>query len=120
MSRPQRWSEGKHAHGRAVCVCVCVCIRARKRAGVLAAPPRRRVPRTLATLQARVEQLLVLLARALGRCRAEPELLLPLGRVAMQLMPLEGGGEGLALLQLQAAGAHCQGEGVVLALDEAL
>ena len=63
----------------------------------------------LVTLQGRVELVLSLLARALGRCRCEPELVLPLGRVAMQTMPLEGGsggggggGEGLALLQLQA------------------
>lgn len=67
------------------------------------------MPRALLALQGRVEQLLSLLARALGRCRAEPELLLPLGRVAMQLMPLEGGGEGLALLQLQAAGGGAAG-----------
>ncbi|KAI8475824.1 MAG: hypothetical protein J3K34DRAFT_517001 [Monoraphidium minutum] len=63
-----------------------------------------KAPRGLAALQGRVEVLLSLLSRALGRCRAEPELLLPLGRVAMQTMPLEVGGEGLALLQLQAAG----------------
>lgn len=63
-----------------------------------------RVSRALLALQGRVELLLSLLARTLGRCRCEPELLLPLGRVAMQVMPLDGGGEGLALLQLQSAG----------------
>ncbi|KIZ01862.1 hypothetical protein MNEG_6096 [Monoraphidium neglectum] len=62
-----------------------------------------KVTHALAALQGRVELLLSLLSRALGRCRAEPELLLPLGRVAMQVLPLEGAGEGLALLQLQAA-----------------
>ena len=64
----------------------------------------RRMSHALLSLQGRIEVLLVLLPRALAACRCEPELLLPLARVAMQTLPLEGGGEGLALLQLQAAG----------------
>lgn len=68
------------------------------------APNPARMSAALGTLQGRVEVLLSLLSRALAHCRAEPELLLPLARVAMQTLPLEGGGEGLTLLQLQAAG----------------
>jgi hypothetical protein len=62
------------------------------------------VSHALLALQGRIEVLLSLLPRALAACRCEPELLLPLARVAMQTLPLEGGGEGLALLQLQASG----------------
>lgn len=68
-----------------------------------------RSSKPLAALQCHVEQLLMLMSRAFAHCCCEAELLLPLARVAAQTLPLEGASEGLALLQLQAAGERRRG-----------